>query len=61
MGNSCCGRGSNGDELPKPPVRQPSDGDVKFKLVQELGGVRPPDETEHGGETVHVPVSSAES
>ena len=59
MGSSCsrCEFGADVDELPKPPVRQPSDGEVKVKLVDNLSSVRPPDGTEHEQEAIHVPVS----
>ena len=46
MGSSCS-RGESDNELPKLPVRKPSDGDVKVKRVEYLSSIRLPDETEH--------------
>lgn len=55
MGNSCCSRHES-DELPKPPVRQPSDGDVKVKTVENLSSIQQPDGIELH-QTVDIPVS----
>ena len=57
MGSSCSRCGCCDDELPKPPVRQPSDTEAKVKFVENLGSVQRPDDTEHEQEAIHVPVS----
>lgn len=57
MGSSCSRCDFDNDELPKPPVRQPSDTEAKVKFVENLDSVQQPVGTEHEQEAIHVPVS----
>lgn len=60
MGNSHSRRNSTG--LPKAPVRKPSDSDVKIRVIDELGSVRPPVENADGQpiqKSIPYPVSTA--
>ena len=42
MGN--CLKRRDASELPKPPVRHPSDGEAKVKIVDDISSLRPPDD-----------------
>ena len=44
MGN--CLKRRDSSELPKPPVRQLSNGEAKVKIVQDVASIHPPTATE---------------
>ena len=60
MGNSCSRSRRDSTDLPKAPVRKPSDGDAKVKVVDDLDRIQTPVGVENGHavqEPIPYPVS----